>query len=200
MVLGHGYQNYSCDSALASSATGALAVLYDISPFYPGHEHAVRSVEDWLAIAKVASYTKDAPLKFSDASTTARVAGAEKAVNVAAPFYNPNKPIQLGGVPGQLKPVGVHYFDGGKVPTFDFGADLFKAKKLDSVDAPATAAAGAKGEKAVSWLYMGDVGGSKGIDYVYRVNTVGGAGHACDIEGGDSTEYTAFYYMYAKKA
>lgn len=199
VALGHGYQNYTCDSAGVSTATGALAVLYDVSPFHPGHEHAVRSLDDWFAIAKMCSYTMDPQLRLDSASTAARVAGAEKQVNIDSPFFSPNKPINIVGVPGELKPIGVHYFDVNKVPTFAVGNDLFASKKLDAVDAPNTAAPGQNGEKPVGWLYLGDAGGSTGIDYVYRVNTVGGSKHDCDVAGDDSTEYSAFYYMYAKK-
>jgi hypothetical protein len=200
VLLGHGYQNYTCAENGTSTATGALAVLYDVMPFHPGRERAVRSYQDWLALAKVCSYTKDAPLQLDGASTATRVAGAEKAASVSAPFFSSNRPLSLGGVRGDIRAVGVHYFDGGKVPVFDMGADLFKAKKIDSVAAPAAAAPGAKGEKPVAWLYLGDNGGSRGVDFVYRVNTVGGSGHTCNTAGDDSTEYTAFYYMYKKKA
>ena len=124
-----------------------------------------------------------------------RVPGSAPAAVVGDPWIKPEE-LDLEGVEVPLQVMGHHFFDSKGVPVFDVGRELFRAKKMDDVSAPEGAPEGEDGSKAVAWLFMGDAGGSKGIKYVYRVNTVGGAGHTCVGEGDDSSIYTAFYYMY----
>ncbi|EWY79328.1 hypothetical protein FOYG_17506 [Fusarium oxysporum NRRL 32931] len=68
--------------------------------------------------------------------------------------------------------------------------------KIDGIKAPASAPAGPEGTGAVDWLYLGDIGGSQGVSFVYRVLTAGGASHGCEVQGTDSTSYTTLYWLY----
>lgn len=200
VVLGHGYQNYTCtktdgSDTLTSTATGALAVLYDVWPFFPAQGASSLSLNDVWGLATEAAHDISVPLNIDASITLGRIAGSLPAVVKSSPWIAPAD-ISLPGANAPLKFKGVHYFDVNGVPTFDVGGDFFRAKKLDDLNAPATAATSKDGSKAVKWLLLGDAGGSTGIQYVYRVNTVGGAGHVCTSEGDDSSEYATFYYMY----
>ncbi|KAL2109377.1 hypothetical protein VUR80DRAFT_2543 [Thermomyces stellatus] len=201
VVLGHGYQNYTCapagDSgpAYTSKPTGALAVLYDVRPFFPSQSENSLALDAVFALAQEAAYSIPVPLNLADHPPGGRIPGSAAAVAVENPWI-PLADLTLDGVGAPLRAVGHHFFDSEGVPEFDVGDDLFKARKVDDVSAPEGAPEGEDGSKAVAWLLMDDAGGSVGIKHVYRVNTVGGAGHACEGEGDDSSVYTAFYYMY----
>lgn len=200
VVLGHGYQNYTCkpsddsESGFASKATGALAVLYDVRPFFPSQSENSLDLDGVFALAEEAASAL-VPLNMAEPPPDGFILESAPAVNVASPWI-PLADLTLDGAGVPLQAVGHHFFDSEGVPEFDVGRDLFKAKKVDDVSAPEGAAPGEDGSKAVAWLLMDDAGGSKGIKHVYRVNTVGGAGHTCEGEGNDSSVYTAFYYMY----
>lgn len=140
-------------------------------------------------------YTAPVPLNLADGTVEGRVPVSAPAVVVDDPWI-PAAALDLGGAGAPLEVAGHHYFDAEGVPTFDIGTDLFRAEKTGDAEAPESAMKGQDGGGAVAWLVMGDAGGSKGIKYVYRVNTVGGSGHACVGEGEDSAVYAAFYYMY----
>ncbi|EXK24366.1 hypothetical protein FOMG_18903 [Fusarium oxysporum f. sp. melonis 26406] len=94
--------------------------------------------------------------------------------------------------------LGRHFFNAAGVPTFDLdkASQLFVAKKIDGIKAPASAPAGPEGTGAVDWLYLGDAGDSQGVSLVYRVLTAGGASHGCKAKGTDSTSYTTLYWFY----
>ncbi|CAI4212193.1 unnamed protein product [Parascedosporium putredinis] len=199
VLLGHGYQNYTCtqaeqDGPFTSTATGALAVLYDVWSFFPAQGASALSLEGVFGLANEAAQT-DVPLNIEAEEVEGRIDGAAPAVVKSNPWIAPAD-VTLPSAGAPLKFKGVHYFDNGGVPTFDLGSDFFRAKKLDDLNAPATAGTSKDGSKAVKWLLLGDAGGSTGIQYVYRVNTVGGAGHTCSSVGDDSTEYATFYYLY----
>ncbi|PKS05822.1 hypothetical protein jhhlp_007651 [Lomentospora prolificans] len=200
VVLAHGYQNYTCTKAegseeFTSTATGALAVLYDVWPFFPAQGASALSLDGVFSLPKEAAYDVGVPLNIDESITEGRIAGAAPAAVKASPWISPAD-ISLPSASTPLKFKGVHYFDDAGVPTFDIDGDFFRAKKVDDLAAPASAATSKDGSKAVKWLLLGDAGGSSGIQYVYRVSTVGGAGHACTSEGDDSTDYATFYYMY----
>ncbi|KAL9131355.1 MAG: hypothetical protein Q9217_000682 [Psora testacea] len=98
--------------------------------------------------------------------------------------------------------VGHHFFDELGIPTFDLGKlGCLEGKKVTGADlvAPASASPGQEGVGggAVNWLKLGDAGGSKGVDQVYRVNTAGGKAPAqCEKVDSFQEEYAALYWFY----
>ncbi|RYP33728.1 hypothetical protein DL768_011078 [Monosporascus sp. mg162] len=195
IVVGHGIQNYTCAAAgQSATATGALAVLWDIEPLYPGSGPSSISEADWTGLPPKVLRTTELPLNLLTGS------GTEYAVDTQAPFP-PDADLELEGVEAELKFLGHHYFDGVGTPTFDLRGDasrpVFRGKKNASVSAPATADAGLTGSGAVDWLRLTDKGTSAGVSVVYRVHTAGGKPAPCAEAGqAESVPYTAMYWFY----
>ncbi|KAL5604894.1 hypothetical protein BROUX41_001775 [Berkeleyomyces rouxiae] len=196
IVLGHGYQNYTCAfEGATAAATGALAVLYDATPLYPGQSPFSLSLEQFLGLTGPAL---DTPFPLTTAPNTRVAQSAEGAS--ANPFPPaPVAPLDLSaaGARAPLPHIGEHFFDAKGVPRFELtNGEKLIASKLGSQPAPANATAGPNGEPAVPWLYIGDVGGSVCITAGYRVETAGGSAHTCTSAGDDSSVYTAYYFLY----
>ncbi|KAI5467219.1 hypothetical protein BGZ63DRAFT_398819 [Mariannaea sp. PMI_226] len=185
ITLGLGIQNYSCSTGSPVS-TGALAMLYDITRFYPKRPtRQALSTDDWAELTATALDSCDVPLNLLPSG------GADS----SNPFTE-SDPLEVSG--HSFPVLGHHYFDAAGTPTFDLGSQVLSAKKIDSVPAPSDANAGPDGTGAVAWLYLGDNGKSIGLSYVYRVYTAGGNSHGCSSaeDSTDSTSYSAQYWFY----
>ncbi|KAF7544397.1 hypothetical protein G7Z17_g9993 [Cylindrodendrum hubeiense] len=186
IALGFGIQNYTCASAGATAtATGALAMLYDIAHLYPGQSRIALDNADWLTLTADALDSQAVPLNLKT--------DGEPGADPVNPF-TASTALTVNGL--DLPFLGHHYFNAAGVPTFDLGSQIFFGTKLDSVAAPSSAYSGPDGTGAVAWLQLGDTGASVGISYVYRVLTAGGNAHTCTEAGNDSTSYTAQYWYY----
>ncbi|KAH8171411.1 malate dehydrogenase [Sarocladium implicatum] len=205
IALGYGIQNYTCASADATPvATGALAGLYDIQPFYPdqGDASLDQATFDGLTAAVIEAAADNIPLNLLP-DLPDRVPKSVPGADAVSPFNTPFAPLPVPGLDIQLQPIGEHYFDSNGVPTFKLDSGLsIMCAKLDGFDAPDDSAAGPGGEGAVAWLRLGakegtEGNGTEGIKFVYRVNTGAGSSHGCK-EGGksDSSYYTAAYWFY----
>jgi hypothetical protein len=176
VALGRGTQNYTCADNRASSvpeAAGAVATLFNIS--------CLASVSPEL-VTTVANMA----IHFS----------VDEAAHRA-----------LGPTPWPVS--GVHYFQAPGVAYFNLNEGSTAGKfgeapcqKNGSTVAPAAAAVGPKGEKAVPWLKLNVIeGATQDIKEIYRVDTVGGSPPAT-CEGMDDTftvEYAAVYWFWAGK-
>jgi len=100
--------------------------------------------------------------------------------------------------------LGQHYFNGAGQPTFDLSKSntgFLVAKKIGDIPAPTNACAGQDGQAygAVDWLTLTDVGGSQGLNEVYRVETAGGK-HPTTCSGTVTypiqIQYAALYWFY----
>ncbi|KAK8102175.1 hypothetical protein PG984_015321 [Apiospora sp. TS-2023a] len=203
IVVGHGIQNYTCAKAdsTASSATGALAVLYDITNLAPGSgssQAQAMSEDAWSSLTDDVLRKTDLPLNIVGNALT------KYAADIAAPFKasGSDADLTMDGLSSPLKAIGHHFFDVAGVPTFDlFGTgEKLVAKKLNDTAAPAGADKGILDTGAVAWLRLGDngSGASKGLSQVYRVYTSGGASIACsEANTTISVPYTAQYWFYA---
>lgn len=172
-----------------AAATGALAMLYDITHLYPGRGPSSLAARDFADISARALWTHRVPLNLD---------GSAPGASRTRPF-TPETPLRLGGALPPLPFLGHHFFDSHGVPTFvlDDGRVNLPTAKLDAVAAPLDADAGPEGTGAVGWLYLGPKEGARGARYVYRVLTAGGVSHGCaGATGGDSTSYTATYWFY----
>lgn len=207
ILLGHGIQNYSCaDAASTPLALGALAVLYDITPLYPGGGPAsLPSIEAFNALTTTALWTTDLPLNL--VNDAAVIAGAKlpskEYVAKSTPFQAP-KDLKLGNLP-PLKYSGIHYFDSlvPSMPNFDLtGPGNLKAHvtKTGEVSGPAGADKGPLDTGAVKWLQLSDTnkGLSRGVKMVYRVVTAGGVAESCATTGAGkaSVPYSAQYWFF----
>ncbi|KKA26892.1 hypothetical protein TD95_003262 [Thielaviopsis punctulata] len=192
--LGHGYQNYTCATAGSSPvATGALAILYDALPLYPGHSPSSLSLSSWLALPAAALST---PIALNLSPFTPHVALSAEGASVS-PFPASPAPLSL---THSLPAIGKHFFDATGTPNFFVGPhDHMVATKLAAQNAPSDAPTGPHGEAAVTWLYLGDKGNSTGLSAVYRVETAAGQAHECTQAGEDSSVYAAFYFFYGAK-
>ncbi|KXJ87744.1 hypothetical protein Micbo1qcDRAFT_21510 [Microdochium bolleyi] len=190
VLLGHGIQNYTCSAAGAkATATGALAVLWDIAPLFPGSGPRALSSEEWAGLTVKALHTTDIPLN------PAVDAGRPYAADPNAPFPAAAD-LTLEGVQGPLRFAGHHYF-AGSVPTFTMGDALFVGKKDDGIAAPTTADKGITGTGTVDWLKLSDTGSSRVTKLAYRVYTAGGVAAACTEAGqAESVPYTAQYWFF----
>lgn len=189
IALGFGIQNYTCESEGADpAATGALAMLYDITSLYPGQSENSMEMDAFNELAVSALYNHDVPLNLAEESEGSIAPGA------LVPPFTPDAPITVDGV--ELPFAGHHFFNGEGVPQFRIQEIDFLANKLDAIPAPAEADKGIEGTGAVSWLYLGAKEGTVGAQYVYRVTTVGGASHGCSKAGEDSTSYTTQYWFF----
>lgn len=197
IALGFGIQNYTCASVGASpAATGALAMLYDITSFYPGQSSQSLSQKDWDSLTSRVLQTHDVPLNFNS-STEGRVEPDSPGASQTDPFTK-DAPLDLECSKAPF--LGHHLFNSAGVPEFilDGGKINVLAGKDAGVDAPANADKGPDGTGAVAWLKLsakeGTVGDAK---LVYRVSTAGGNSHGCgNAAGQDSTKYTAMYWFY----
>lgn len=101
--------------------------------------------------------------------------------------------------PTAMAKSGLHYFTDGSTPHFDMDTPKETIAQVDcakdgSSNAPATAAVGQLGEKAVAWLRLATKGGTTGdIKHVYRVDTAGGSPPATckDMPAKFQVEYAA---------
>ncbi|KAK3681399.1 hypothetical protein B0T22DRAFT_305150 [Podospora appendiculata] len=197
IAIGHGIQNYTCNSAVSptASATGALAVLYDATPFYPGTPKTGLKQAAWDTLPSAALWGSPLPLNLA-------VPGGY-AANESNPFPSPAD-LVLGNM-APLKFLGHHYFAADGTPTFDLSAIGLKASvtKNDTRPAPANADKGILGTGAVAWVLLRDpgLGRSIGIDTVYRVVVAGGAAQPCSVTGDGhfSVPYATFYWFYGPK-
>jgi hypothetical protein len=194
IVVGHGIQNYTCAEANANAtAAGALAVLWDIRPLYPGTSSKSLTPEAWNGLTAKVLRNSPLPLNLAQGNAVPYAAGVP-------PFPKP-KDLKVNGVQTPLKFMGHHYFDTASSPNFDLfsspGKEMFIAKKNDEVPAPAGADAGLTNSGAVTWLQLGDKGGSRGVSLIYRVTTAGGRPGACTAAGQtQSVPYTAMYWLF----
>ncbi|ROV88033.1 hypothetical protein VPNG_10351 [Cytospora leucostoma] len=215
IAIGHGIQNYTCASTSASAVNkGALAVLYDITPFYPGTPSTGLNAYEFGSIASTVLWSQAIPLNLQDpaaaASVTPSLPEADYQADPSDPFPSAREGIELtlGGEAYDLEFLGHHYFDADSSPTFDLvaaaaGLRLSGAKK-DDVGAPSGADAGIIDTGAVDWLELGDNGRglSSGLSLAYRVVTAGGVAEACSISGASedgevfSVPYTAQYWFF----
>ncbi|KAL6857611.1 hypothetical protein ACO1O0_005052 [Amphichorda felina] len=214
LVLGFGIQNYTCTGPGAEpKATGALAMLYDISTLYPDQCRSSLDLDAFNALTSDAIWGLEVPLNLvldididigTSSPSSRRRRLLPRGANPQHPFPPPS-PLDL---PQQedidpLPYAGQHFFNADGAPQFRLrgssGAssiDLI-ASKLGQVDAPADADAGPDRTGAVPWLQLGSSSaGSVGAKFVYRVMTTGGVSHGCLSAGEDSSAYTAQYWFY----
>jgi hypothetical protein len=203
IALGFGIQNYTCASDTASAvATGAVAMLYDITKLYPGQGPKSLSVEAFNALTTTALWNHDVPLNF-DPVTDDRIAGSKPA-SLTAPF-TASEALKLDG----LDPIpfaGHHFFRADGKPAFVLNKDVgntgkdginYVAKKEDAIDAPTTSDKGPEGTGVVGWLQLSAVEDTKGASMLYRVVTAGGNSHGCANGGkADSVSYAAQYWFF----
>ncbi|KAG5970715.1 hypothetical protein E4U55_001480 [Claviceps digitariae] len=199
IALGFGLQNYSCPSiGHPPIATGALAMLYDITALYPGQSRLSLSHQAFDGLPCRAIWSHIVPLNLNY-STAGRVEPSSPGASQTHPFPD-NGPLQIWGLQ-PLPFLGHHLFTSTGVANFILadGATNLLANKLAAVDAPDQADKGPQGTGAVAWLQLDAQHGSVGrAKYVYRVLTVGGAPHGCARAAGqDSTTYTAMYWFFS---
>lgn len=161
VAIGRGTQNYTCDlsnSTAIPTAVGAVATLFNascIAATYPDLLNMLPRVA--LAFNLTNSESGDYADNLVPASTDARMA------------------------PGNYMISGHHYFLTTTTPFFNLDTTNgnlgeVPAAKNASVNAPADAAIGQNGEKAVAWLKLtADQGATGRIQEVYRVETAGGS-------------------------
>ncbi|KAM4057768.1 malate dehydrogenase [Hirsutella rhossiliensis] len=198
IALGFGIQNYTCaHPGATAAATGALAMLYDITDLYPGQGPSSLAPQDFANLPAHALWSHRVPLNLTP-SRSGRAGPGALGASQTRPF-TPETPLRLDGALPPLPFLGHHFFDSRGVPTFvlDGGKINLPTAKLDAVAAPGDADAGPEGTGAVGWLYLGPKEGAHGAKYVYRVLTAGGVSHGCrNATGDDSTSYTATYWFY----
>ncbi|KAI8630025.1 hypothetical protein F5Y19DRAFT_430823 [Xylariaceae sp. FL1651] len=186
ILVGHGVQNYTCTAAgVNGTSFGALAVLYDVTPLYPGSGPGALPAAQWNSLTSTVLRTTSNPI--------------EAAASSGSSPFPPPADLQVDGVASPLPFLGHHFFDQAKVPTFELNddAELFKGLKVLNIPAPADADRGLSNEGAVDWLYLTDAGTSVGIKKVYRVLTSGGNTAVCGAAGeAQSVPYAAMYWIY----
>ncbi|KAM7207628.1 Protein of unknown function (DUF3455) domain containing protein [Naviculisporaceae sp. PSN 640] len=192
IAIGHGLQNYTCTSTSQATAApvGALAVLYDVTPFYPGKARGLQKAA-FDSLPTTTLYGQDIPLNMTQDGPDVYTAAAN-------PWIAPAD-LELGGI--KAKFLGHHYFDIDSTPFFDLQTIGLKASVVrnESIPAPPNADKGPMGTGAVAWLQLKDSGKGKsvGIDYVYRVITAGGNPLSCATgKTSFSIPYTTFYWFY----
>jgi hypothetical protein len=183
VTVGHGIQNYTCQTNLSAPpvALGAVATLYDVTAF-----------------------------AFLSSNTTSQVPNIA-AVQPLTNALVPNTPLTIPGL-SSFSVIGFHFFALNGTPVFDLsmtGERLF-AKKLADIKAPSSASvgitiSGQPGVGAVDWLSLVDIGmgsGSVGLKQVYRVDTAGGNPPVDCLAGGlaagsvVTVPYSAGYHFY----
>ncbi|KAK4162692.1 hypothetical protein QBC43DRAFT_214826 [Cladorrhinum sp. PSN259] len=197
IALGFGIQNYTCPDNLAGTeakGNGAVAVLYDVTSFYPGTAKTGIPQQIWDKLPETVLRFAPYPLN--------RLPGTQYGADPVAAFPKAKDVSLPAGGPTLIKFLGHHYFDSNGVPMFDLNAVGLKASvvKKDAVDAPKDAYKGPLGTGAVAWLELVESGKglSQGLSTVYRVTTAGGAATACSVagKGVQSVPYTTYYYFY----
>lgn len=214
IAIGHGIQNYTCASTDATAVNvGALAVLYDITPLYPGTPNTGLSSYSFNALSSTVLWSQDIPLNLVDpeagksSSTSTYFPETDYQADDSDPFPSPPADLSLGSQGVSAKYLGHHYFDANSSPTFDLAAAaglFFSGAKTGDVKAPADADKGILDTGAVDWLQLGDNGRglSEGVSIVYRVETAGGVAEACSVSGANaagevfSVPYAAQYWFY----
>ncbi|KAI3397908.1 hypothetical protein diail_10077 [Diaporthe ilicicola] len=220
VAVGHGIQNYTCATADATAtATGALAVLYDVTPLYPGTPDTGLTADVFDNMSSTVLWQQAIPLNLinpaagvptNSASTTTPLPETAYQADASNPFPSPIPDLALDSQGITAKYLGVHYFDAKSSPTFDLsGATnpaglFFSGAKTGDVKAPTDADKGLLSTGAVDWLQLGDNGRglSKNLANVYRVVTAGGAAQACSVSGASSpgeafsVPYSAQYWFY----
>lgn len=217
--MGHGIQNYTCASANATAVNvGALAVLYDVTPLYPGTTGTGLDSALFANISSAVLYNQAIPLNLINPSAANpsvpavnnAVTESDYQANSADPFPSPATDLDLSAQGITAKFLGHHYFDSKSAPTFDLsgGANpsglFFSGAKIGDVKPPTSADKGLMTTGAVDWLELGDNsrGLTKGLSNVYRVVTAGGVAEACSISGPNpagqvfSMPYVAQYWFY----
>ncbi|KAL2285925.1 hypothetical protein FJTKL_07417 [Diaporthe vaccinii] len=210
VALGHGIQNYTCASENATPlAIGALAVIYDITPLYPGFTSISLSAEDFTGLSANLLWNSSIPLDLPDAAAKAPGSSfpeSQYQADPANPFPASPSDLDLDGI--KAKFLGFHYFDARSAPTFDLVRSaglIFSGVKTGAVKAPEDADKGVLATGAVDWLQLGDNGRGLSIDVaqVYRVVTAGGVAQACSVSGVNdpdqvlSVPYAAQYWFYS---
>ncbi|KAG5972527.1 hypothetical protein E4U58_006452 [Claviceps cyperi] len=205
IALGFGLQNYTCSHIGATpSATGALAMLYDITALYPGQTpgKSLPRKEDWDGLPRRAVWSHLVPLNLNYSSTDGRVEPTSPGASLTEPFPA-DEPLRVWGVKKPIPFLGHHLFTAAGTANFVLraGETNVLCDKLAAVDAPVDADRGPQGTGAVAWLQLGAKPGSLGgVKYVYRVLTSGGASHGCaKAAGQDSTVYTAMYWFFGQR-
>lgn len=187
ILLGIGYQNYTCNATPTSNGVyiqtgpsdGALAELFDISNI--------------LTSSNIDNISVNALKQFETCSS---------GFDYVACHYT-----AILSVDRHPNHVGQHFFapsSGAQTPHFALDEyELYlAAKKAGSASAPSNAYHGADGLGAVPWLYLVSNGESytKGLQSVYRVETAGGVAPSscCSSHAGQfsSIPYAAQYWFY----
>lgn len=161
VAIGRGTQNYTCDlsnSTAIPSAVGAVATLFNascVAATYPDLLNMLPRVA--LAFNLTTSESGAYANNLVPASTNERLAPGNYAISGHHFFLTTTEPyFNLNTTNGDL----------GSVP----------ASKNATVSAPADAATGQDGSKAVPWLKLTAKEGATGrIQEVYRVETAGGS-------------------------
>lgn len=162
VAIGRGTQNYTCDlsnTTAAPSAVGAVATLFNatcVAATYPDLLNTLPRVAMSFNLSSSGG-ADDTPSNLVPASTGDRLA------------------------PGNYMISGHHFFRDSTTPFFNLDTDNWAlgeapCAKNATVDAPAGAATGQQGEKAVAWLKLTAREGATGrLQEVYRVETAGGS-------------------------
>ncbi|KUI58527.1 hypothetical protein VP1G_05845 [Cytospora mali] len=213
IAIGHGIQNYTCASTDATAVNiGALAVLYDITPLYPGTSTTGLSSYEFNDLSSTVLWDQDIPLNLVDptagktTSYTTSFPETDYQAVASDPFPTPAADLSIPSQGIYAKYLGHHYFDSKSSPTFDLAAVGLRLSgtKTGDVKAPADADKGILDTGAVDWLELGDNGRglSVGLSVGYRVETAGGTAQACSVSGTNPTgqvlsvPYTAQYWFY----
>ncbi|CAN8095795.1 unnamed protein product [Discula destructiva] len=186
VAIGRGTQNYTCDlsnSTAVPSAVGAVATLFNascIAATFPDLLAMLPRVALAFDLPDSSAYTSN----LVPTSTNARLA------------------------PGNYMISGHHYFLTTSTPFFNLDTSngqlgAAPCAKNATQPAPAAAATGQDGEKAVAWLKLKTVDGATGqLQEVYRVETAGGSPPAtCDgMSAAFEVQYSAQYWFYESTA
>ncbi|KAF5653257.1 hypothetical protein FHETE_11414 [Fusarium heterosporum] len=189
IALGFGIQNYSCAETGASPvASGALAVLYDVTQLYPNQDRSSLTPEEWANFPSDVLHNDRVPLNRDEHGGASPINPFPKKESLKV------KSLHKKNIPY----LGHHFFNAAGVPIFDLDRvnQLLAARKISGIKAPSSADTGPEGTGAVDWLYLGDADGSRGISSVYRVLTAGGVSHVCRANGTDSTSYATLYWFF----
>ncbi|KAG6009622.1 hypothetical protein E4U54_008509 [Claviceps lovelessii] len=199
IALGFGLQNYTCSSVGATPiATGALAMLYDITALHPGQNRDSLSQQDWDGLPRRAIWSHIVPLNLNY-SNTDRAEPDSPGASQTHPFPE-NAPLQIWGIK-PLPVLGHHLFTSAGTANFILGNGKTNvlASKSAAVNAPRAANKGPQDTAAVPWLQLDAQAGSVGrVKHVYRVLTTGGSSRGCNRAAGqDSITYTAMYWFFS---
>ncbi len=187
---------------------GALAVLYDVTDYFPGAPKGL-SPDEWNDLPRKLLSSQSIPLNLQNSSAAfpsslqrfSKATEAGYGAVVGNPFLA-DTDLYVDNLP-HLRFLARHYFDVNSSPTFDLmsSSGLFASvAKAGDVAAPAGSDPGLLLTGAVDWLRLNDNGKGlgKGVSSVYRVVTAGGKSESCSTIGAlsGSVPYTAFYMFY----